>query len=154
MKDLKARTIAGKTADETAVLKVDAAFAATDTDKDDVKAKTMKTKDYTFVSRAGALATPSDPPTPQHTTIVTAYDSVRTYGTLAVVQGSLLWTDVNKFSPGVLRFVRVWVKEGNAWKIAAEQRTPRPQADKENVCRIHDRKEPHQRPERQHPLCA
>jgi hypothetical protein len=28
-----------------------------------------------------------------------------------------------KFSPGVLRFTRVWVKEGNAWKLAAEQRT-------------------------------
>ena len=53
-----------------------------------------------------------------------AYDSVRTYGTLAIVRGSLLWTDVKGFSPGVLRFTRVWVKDGITWKLAAEQRTP------------------------------
>ena len=53
-----------------------------------------------------------------------AYDSVRTYGTVAIVHGSLMWTDVNKFSPGVLRFLRVWVKDGATWKLAAEQRTP------------------------------
>jgi hypothetical protein len=34
------------------------------------------------------------------------------------------WKDVQNFSPGVLRFIRVWVKDGAAWKIAAEQRTP------------------------------
>jgi hypothetical protein len=84
----------------------------------------MQTKDYSFVSRAGAVASPSDPSTADHTSNVVAYDSVRVYGTLAVVQGSLLWTDLKKFSPGVLRFVRVWVKDGNAWKLAAEQRTP------------------------------
>jgi hypothetical protein len=41
-----------------------------------------------------------------------------------VVQGLLLWVDVQTFSPGVLRFMRVWVKDGTAWKLAAEQRTP------------------------------
>ena len=41
-----------------------------------------------------------------------------------MVQGSLLWVDVQNFSPGVVRFMRVWVKDGAAWKLAAEQRTP------------------------------
>ena len=40
-----------------------------------------------------------------------AYDAVGIWGTVAVVSGSLLWSDVNKFSPGVLRFMRVWVKD-------------------------------------------
>ena len=39
-------------------------------------------------------------------------------------QGSWLWVDVQNCSPGVLRFMRVWVKDGAAWKLAAEQRTP------------------------------
>ena len=124
LKGLKAKSVATKTADERAALQADEAIAKTDLDKDDAKAKAMQTKDYSFVSRAGALSSPSDPPTPDHTSNVVAYDSIRTYGTLAVVQGSLLWNDVHKFSPGVLRFVRVWVKEGNAWRLAAEQRTP------------------------------
>jgi len=54
---------------------------------------------------------------------VAAYD-VGIWGTVAVVSGSLLWSDVNKFSPGVLRFMRVWVKDSSSWKLAAEQRTP------------------------------
>src|SRR4051812_9851265 len=124
VKELKATTVAAKNADERAVLQADEAFARTDTDKDDTKSKTMQTKDYSFVSRSGALASPGDQPIPQHTSNIVAYDSARVYGTVAVVQGSLLWTDVNKFSPGVLRFLRVWVKDGNAWKLAAEQRTP------------------------------
>ena len=84
----------------------------------------METKDFSFVSRAGAVAAPSDAPGPRIMSNVVAYDSVRAYGTLAVVQGSLLWVDAQKFSPGVLRFERVWVKDGAAWKLAAEQRTP------------------------------
>jgi hypothetical protein len=124
VKDLKARSAAGKTAEEGAVLKADEAFARADLDKDDSKAKALQTNDYSFVSRSGALATPADAATPQHTSHVVAYDSVRASGTVAIVQGSLLWTDVNKFSPGVLRFMRVWVKDGSAWKLAAEQRTP------------------------------
>jgi hypothetical protein len=35
-----------------------------------------------------------------------------------VVQGSLLWTDVKGFSPGVLRFTHVWIRDGGAWKLA------------------------------------
>jgi hypothetical protein len=46
------------------------------------------------------------------------------YATLALVQGSLLSSDAEGSSPSVLRFVRIWVKDGAAWKIAAEQRTP------------------------------
>ena len=123
VKELKAKTVAAKTPDERAVLQADEAFAKTDLDKDDTKGKAMQTKDFSFVSRSGQVASPSDPPGAQHTSIVVAYDAVRAYGALTVVQGSLLWNDVNKFSPGVLRFVRVWVKDGSAWKLAAEQRT-------------------------------
>ena len=124
VKTLNKKTIPGKTADERAALQADQAFAQSDLDKDESRSKAMQTRDYTFVSRAGALVSPNDPPTPRHTSNIVAYDSVRAYGTVAVVQGSLLWSDVNRFSPGVLRFVRVWVKEGTDWKLAAEQRTP------------------------------
>jgi hypothetical protein len=74
VKELKAKTIAGKTADERAVLQADTAYAATDADATDAESRTME-------GRA-------------------------------------------ELSPGVLRFMRVWVKDGAAWKIAAEQRTP------------------------------
>ncbi|HEY6213758.1 MAG TPA: nuclear transport factor 2 family protein [Vicinamibacterales bacterium] len=124
VKDLKAKTIGGKTADERAVIQADEAFARADGANDEAKQKAMQTKDFSFVSRAGAVASPNDPAAPKTTSMVAAYDSIRAYGTLAIVQGSLLWNDVNKFSPGVLRFVRVWVKDGAAWKLAAEQRTP------------------------------
>ena len=124
LKALKAKTITGSTADERAVLQADDAHFKTDVPNDDAKAKTLEAKDYSFVSRLGVVASPTDPPGTPHKSLVVAYDRVRTYGTLAIVQGSLLWTDVKGFSPGVLRFSRVWVKEGGAWKLAAEQRTP------------------------------
>ena len=121
---MKAKPAATKTPDEKAVSQADDAFARADLDANDAKAKALQTKDYSFVSRQGQVAAPSDPPGPKHKSNIVAYDRVSVYGTLAVVQGSLLWTDVEGFSPGVLRFTRVWVKEGNAWKLAAEQRTP------------------------------
>jgi hypothetical protein len=125
VKNLKPKTIAGATADERAVLQQDAAYAKTELDTDDVRARALRAKDFSFVSRLGSVAAPNEPQAaPQAKTVVVAYDRVRTYGTLAVVHGSLLWTDVKGFSPGVLRFVRVWVNEGNGWKVAAEQRTP------------------------------
>src|SRR5262249_18183790 len=96
VKDLKSKTIAGTTTDARAALQADQAYARTDTDKDDAKAKTMETKDYSFVSRAGVLSKPDDPPGPQHTSSVVAYDVVHAYGNVAVVQGSLLWSDVNQ----------------------------------------------------------
>jgi hypothetical protein len=124
VKTLKPKTIAGNTADERAVLQQDAAYAKTELDTDDTRAQAMRTKDFSFVSRIGSVAAPDDPPGPQVKTEVVAYDRVRAYRTVAVVHGSLLWTDVKGFSPGVLRFVRAWVKEGNGWKLAAEQRAP------------------------------
>ena len=124
VKELKPKTIAGAAGDERAVLQQDDAWAKLESTNDDAKATAMQTKDFSFVSRLGSVASANDPAGPQVKTMVVAYDRVRTYGTLAVVHGSLLWTDVKGFSPGVLRFVRVWVKEGNGWKLGAEQRTP------------------------------
>jgi len=124
VKDLKAKTIAGSTGDERAVLQRDEAWAKLELTNDDASADAMRTKDFSFVSRSGRVASANDPAAPQVKTMVVAYDRVRSYGTVAVIHGSLLWTDVKGFSPGVLRFVRVWVKDGNAWKLAAEQRAP------------------------------
>jgi len=124
IKTLTAKTVAATNADARAVLQADEAHARADGANDDAKAKALETKDYSFVSRLGVVASASDsPPTPTKS-LVTAYDRLSTHGTVAVVQGSLLWTDVKGFSPGVLRFMRVWVKEGTGWKLAAEQRTP------------------------------
>ena len=123
VKDLKAKTIATKTGDERAVLESDQALARADGENDDAKHTALETKDYSFVSRSGRVASPSDPPGPQIKSMTIAYDHIAAYGTLAVVQASLLWADVKGFSPGVLRFVRVWVNDGHAWKVAAEQRT-------------------------------
>jgi hypothetical protein len=124
VKELKARSIAGTTADERALLERDAAYANTERTNDDAKATAMQTKDFSFVSRAGVVAAPTDPPGPDVKSLVVAYDRLRVHGSVAIVQGSLLWSDVSGFSPGVLRFVRVWVKDSGTWKLAAEQRTP------------------------------
>ncbi len=123
-KTLQPKTLATNTADDRAVLQADQAFARADVANDDAKARALQTSDYSFVSRTGAIPAAGDPPATPNKSMVVAYDRIRTYGTLAVVQGSLLWTDAKGFSPGVLRFTRVWVKDGGTWKIAAEQRTP------------------------------
>jgi hypothetical protein len=124
VKTLKAKALAATSADERAVAQADEAYAKADGGNDDAKQTAMQTKDTYFVSRLGRVATPNDPPATPNKSMTIAYDSVRAYGTLAVVRGSLMWTDVKGFSPGVLRFTRVWVKDGAAWKLAAEQRTP------------------------------
>jgi ketosteroid isomerase-like protein len=124
IKDLKPKTVETAGTDDRAILDADQAFARADLANDDVKAKALQTNDYSFVSRTGAVASPNDPPPTPLKSLIVAYDRVRAYGTLAVVQGSLLWTDVKGFSPGVLRFTRVWIKDGAAWRLAAEQRTP------------------------------
>jgi len=124
VKELKPKTIAGAAGDERTVLQQDDAWAKLEVTNDDAKATAMQTKDFSFVSRLGSVASANDPPGPQVKTMVVAYDRVRAYGALAVVHGSLLWTDVKGFSPGVLRLVRVWVKDGGAWKLAIEQRAP------------------------------
>jgi hypothetical protein len=124
MKDLKAKGIAGATSDQRAALQAEDAYAKADAGNDDAKSASLQTKDFSFVTRTGAVASPNAPPPNPIKSMTVAYGSVRTYGALAVIQGSLLWSDVKGFSPGVLRFQRVWVKEGGAWKLAAEQRTP------------------------------
>jgi hypothetical protein len=64
-----------------------------------------------------------EPPIPFKSEVV-SWDRVQSYGDIAVVQGTLLWTDVNGYTPGQLRFTRVWFKQAGDWKLAAEQRTP------------------------------
>jgi hypothetical protein len=133
VKTLTAKTLTPKNAAERAVLAVEQASVAADLANDDAKSRTLRTATVSFVNRAGVVASPSDPPGPQIKSVTIAYDSVQSVGTLAVVRGSLLWTDVKEFTPGALRFTRVWVKQGNDWKLAAEQRTPtaakRPQSN-------------------------
>jgi hypothetical protein len=124
VKTLTAKAAATNTAEERAVAQADEAYAKADGANDDAKTKAQQTKDFSFVSRAGVVASANDPPGTPTKSMTVAYDRVRAYSTLAVVQGSLLWSDVKGFSPGVLRFTRVWVKEGSTWKLAAEQRTP------------------------------
>jgi hypothetical protein len=123
VKTLTPKAAAPNTAEERAVATADEALVKADLANDDAKATALQLKDYSFVSRSGVVASPNDPPGTPLKSMVVAYDRIRVYGTLAVVQGSMLWTDVKGFSPGVLRFTRVWVKEGNAWKFAAEGRT-------------------------------
>jgi ketosteroid isomerase-like protein len=124
VKDLKAKALTPKTADERAIVAAEQNFAQTELANDEAKSRAIQTKDYSFVSRSGALVSPSDPPGPQIKSIVMAYDHLQSAGTAVVLHGSMLWTDSTGFSPGVLRFMRIWVKQGNEWKLAAEQRTP------------------------------
>jgi ketosteroid isomerase-like protein len=123
VKTLTPKAAIANTAEERAVARADEAYAKADGANDDAKTTALQTKDYSFVSRLGVVASPNDPPGTPTKSMAVAYDRIRMVGTLAVVQGSLLWSDVKGFSPGVLRFTRVWVKDGNAWKLAAEQRT-------------------------------
>lgn len=123
VKALTPKAATANTAEERGVAQADEAYAKADGANDDAKTRATQTKDYSFVSRAGVVASPSDPPGTPNKSMAVAYDRIRMFGTLAVVQGSLLWSDVKGFSPGVLRFTRVWVKDANAWKLAAEQRT-------------------------------
>jgi ketosteroid isomerase-like protein len=124
VKTLAAKTVATSGAQERAVMQADESHARAELANDDAKQRALETKDYSFVSRLGLVASVNDPAPTPNKSLMTAYDRIRVYGTLAVVQGSLVWTDVKGFSPGVLRFTRVWIKEGTAWKLAAEQRTP------------------------------
>ena len=123
VKALPPKAATANTAEERGVAQADEAYAKAEGANDDAKARALQTRDYSFVSRAGVVASPSDQPGTPNKSMAVAYDRIRMFGTLAVVQGSLLWSDVKGFSPGVLRFTRVWVKDANAWKLAAEQRT-------------------------------
>jgi len=123
VKALTAKAATANTAEERGVAQADEAYAKAEGANDDAKTSALQTRDYSFVSRGGVVASPSDPPGTPNKSMAVAYDRIRMFGTLAVVQGSLLWSDVKGFSPGVLRFTRVWVKDANAWKLAAEQRT-------------------------------
>src|SRR3954469_1052227 len=123
VKQLTPKALAASSDDERAVVQADDTLTRADIANDDAKSRALQTADYSFVSRSGVLAAPSDPPGPTIKSMVIAYDRLRMFPSLAIVQGSMLWTDVKGFSPGVLRFTRVWIKDGSAWKLAAEQRT-------------------------------
>jgi hypothetical protein len=123
VKTLTSKAAIASTAAQRAVVQADEAYARADGANDDAKVSALQTKEFSFVSRGGIVASPNDPPLTPNKSMAVAYDRIHVVGALAVVQGSLLWSDVKGFSPGVLRFTRVWVKDGNAWKLAAEQRT-------------------------------
>jgi hypothetical protein len=110
---------------DRAVLAADQSLLRAEAENDDAQNRELKTSDSTFVSRTGSSAARvNDPSRVPLKSEGASYDRVQAYGDIAVVQGALLWTDINGFSPGALRFTRVWVKQGDAWKLAAEQRTP------------------------------
>lgn len=113
------------------VLAVDKQYSELDRLDDAAGSRRMQTGNYFFVSRSGNVVPPSAGGTANPLKeLRTADVRVRTYGDLAVVTGQLQWTDQKGFSPGPLRFTRVWVKRAGQWKLAAEQRTaiatPRP----------------------------
>ena len=124
VKTLAPKPMMPSSADERAVFAAEQAYVQADLGGDDAKSRALQTKDYTFVSRAGLLQLPTDPPATKNKSIVVAYDHVQSTAGVVVIHGSLLWTDVKGFSPGAPRFMRVWVKQGTEWKLAAEQRTP------------------------------
>jgi len=124
VKALTSKTLTPKSADERAVLAAEQANLAADLANDNAKSRALQTRTFSFVSRAGVVASPNDPPGPQIKSVTLAYDGLQSLGALALIRGSMLWTDAKGFSPGVLRFTRVWVKQGSEWKLAAEQRTP------------------------------
>ena len=90
----------------------------------EVDARALKIDESTFVRHTGALAsTFEDSKAVPLSREIVSWDRVQSYGDIAIVQGTLLWTDTNGFSPGQLRFTRVWVRQDGAWKVAAEQHT-------------------------------
>jgi ketosteroid isomerase-like protein len=106
------------------VLAVENALLTHDAHNEDTDVLALASNDPVFVSHAGApTAYQARKPIPFKSEIV-SWDRVQSYGDIAVVQGTLLWTDVNGYTPGQLRFTRVWFKQAGDWKLAAEQRTP------------------------------
>jgi hypothetical protein len=107
------------------VLKIDEQYMDADRRGDSADSRRMETDRFVFIARSGNVEPP--PTAPVRTTplkdLRMADVRVRTYGDLAVATGEMQWTDQNGFSPGPLRFTRVWVKQAARWKIAAEQRT-------------------------------
>jgi hypothetical protein len=82
------------------------------------------TNDSIFVNHTGTLTVPyKDPRTIPLKSEICSWDRVQSYGDIAIVQGTLLWTDINGYTPGQLRYTRVWIKQDGSWKLAAEQRT-------------------------------
>ena len=93
-------------------------------ENDDAAARALKANGSVFVRHTGTVAaTFEDSKSLPLKNEIVSWDRVQSYGDIAVVQGTLLWTDVNGYSPGQLRFTRVWVRQDGAWKLAVEQHT-------------------------------
>jgi len=91
---------------------------------EDAESRGLKANGSTFVRHTGTLApTFEDLKSVPLQREIVSWDRVQSYGDVAVVQGTLLWTDINGFSPGQLRFTRIWVKHDGVWKVVAEQHT-------------------------------
>jgi ketosteroid isomerase-like protein len=106
------------------VLAVESTLLRLEAENQDAEARALKTNGSIFVRHTGTVAaTFEDSKANPLKNEIVSWDRVQSYGDIAVVQGTLLWTDVNGYSPGQLRFTRVWVKQDGAWKLAAEQHT-------------------------------
>src|SRR5262245_61764425 len=74
---------------------------------EDAEARALKTNGSLFVRHTGTvLAAFEDSKSLPLKNEIVSWDRVQSYGDIAVVQGTLLWTDVNGYSPGQLRFTR------------------------------------------------
>ena len=106
------------------VLAVENTLLRLEAENKDAEARALKTNDAIFVRHTGTVgATFEDSKSIPLKGEIVSWDRVQSYGDIAVVQGTLLWTDTNGYSPGQLRFTRVWVKRDGDWKLAAEQHT-------------------------------
>ena len=106
------------------VLARDQSLLQAEAENNDAQSRALKSGDSLFVERTGAVAAASsEPRSVRLKNEIVSWDRVQAYGDFAVVQGSLLWTDVNGYTPGQLRFTRIWIKLGEEWKLGVEQRT-------------------------------
>ncbi len=106
------------------VLAVENLLLRHESHNEDAEARALTTNDAIFVNHTGTPTVPyKDPRTIPLKSEICSWDRVQSYGDTAVVQGTLLWTDINGYTPGQLRYTRVWVRQDGAWKLAAEQRT-------------------------------
>jgi hypothetical protein len=109
---------------DRAVLAAENALLRHESNNEEAEARALTTNDAIIVNHTGTRTAPFRDPRPVPLkSEITSWDRVQSYGDVAVVQGSLLWTDANGYTPGLLRFTRVWIRQDGAWKLAAEQRT-------------------------------
>jgi hypothetical protein len=109
---------------DRAVLAAENVLLRHESQNEGAEARALMTNDSIFVNHTGTLTVPyKDPRTIPLKSEICSWDRVQSYGDIAIVQGTLLWTDINGYTPGQLRYTRVWIKQDGSWKLAAEQRT-------------------------------